>query len=96
MILEQFEIYDVDRSGYLEVEEATPFIRIILSRYSEQYKNMDAENQAAAILRLFDWMDVDKSGKVTLREFKSSLLRAWQCHLPPGLLDQLENEAAAE
>lgn len=76
-ILEEFKIADVDRSGYLEEEEATPFIRKILENFSEQFQNMDAEQQAVAIPKLFDWMDIDKSGRVTLREFKSSLIRAW-------------------
>jgi len=73
LIIDQFNIADTDKSGYLEEEEATPFIKMILSNYSEQYKNMDPEQQSEAIPKLFDWMDIDKSGKVTLREFKSSL-----------------------
>ena len=53
---------------------------------------MEPEQKTVAIEKMFDWMDVDKSGKVTVREFKTSLIRAWYCQMPPGILDLLPEE----
>ncbi len=65
--------------------------------FSDAYKNMDPEQQDEACSKLFDWMDVDKSGKVTLRELKVSIIKCWHCQCPPGILDVLvEAQPAAE
>ena len=92
--MSEFHKADVDKSGYLEEEEAEPFIKLILNNFSTKYQVLDPEEASVAVTKLFDWMDVDKSGRVTLREFKTSLVRAWYHHIPPGILDRLETESA--
>ena len=53
---------------------------------------MEEGDQAAACVRIFDWMDTDKLGKVTFREFKSTIIRAFHKKLPDGLLVPLQEE----
>ena len=91
-IYEEFKKADEDEGGSLEEDEATPVIHMILSKFSEPYKALDPEQQNAACEKLFDWMDVDKSGSVAYCEFKSSLERAWFGLLPAGIFDQPETE----
>jgi hypothetical protein len=77
----------------LEEDEATPVIHAILCKFSEPYKALDAEAQSVACEKLFDWMDIDKSGSVAYCEFKSSLERAWYGLLPADIFSQPEENA---
>jgi hypothetical protein len=39
---------------------------------------------------LFDWIDADKSGKVSFREFKSAMIATWYEKIPAHILSPIE------
>lgn len=39
--------------------------------------DMSAEREEEVLQRMFDWLDVDNSGKVTYHEFKVCMMRAF-------------------
>ena len=57
---------------------------------------MELNEQAEAVERLFEWIDSEKLGKLTFREFKSVIIRAYNKKLPAGILEPIpvEEEAA--
>jgi hypothetical protein len=60
--------------------------------YYEIFKSMNDAQRDAAIEKLFDYIDADKSGKISLREFKTVMLAAWYEKIPSGILDIEEKE----
>jgi hypothetical protein len=69
---------------------------VVLRQFDEQFKAMELNEQAEAVERLFTWIDTEKLGKLTFREFKSVIIRAYNKKLPDGILEPLpvEEEAA--
>ena len=57
---------------------------------------MELSDQADGVERLFEWIDTEKLGKLSFREFKSIIIRAYNKKLPIGILEPVpvEEEAA--
>ena len=48
---------------------------------------MELSDQADGVERLFEWIDTEKLGKLSFREFKSIIIRAYNKKLPIGILE---------
>ena len=61
---------------------------VVLRKFDEEFAAMELNEQADAVERLFDWIDTEKLGKLTFREFKSVIIRSYNKKLPPGILEK--------
>jgi len=52
---------------------------------------MNEAQKEKSITNMFEWMDKDKSGKVSRREFKSAIIAVWHGKCPPHILDSSVN-----
>jgi hypothetical protein len=58
----------------------------ILLKYCSFYKALPDAAKESAKEKLFDWIDADKSGKVSFREFKSAMIATWYEKIPSHIL----------
>jgi hypothetical protein len=85
-----FTQLDTDRSGYLDLDELSPVCDEILVKYCSFYAALDDAAKESAKERLFDWIDADKSGRVSFREFKSSMIATWYEKIPAHILSPVD------
>jgi len=92
-----FNRADSDRKGYLEENEAKNLLAVVLNKFDEVYGGLELAEQSSAIDRLFEWMDTEKVSKISFREFKATIIRAYNKKLPLGILEPIsvEEEVAA-
>jgi len=71
-------------------------LTIVLCKFDEQFAALESIEQDEAMERLFTWLDTEKLCKITFREFKSTVIRAYNKKLPEGILMPVpvEEEAA--
>jgi Ca2+-binding EF-hand superfamily protein len=91
-----FNVADADKKGYLDQDDAQKMLQVVLTKFDEAFAALELCEQAEAVERLFEYMDSEKIGKITLREFKSTIIRAYNKKLPLGILEPVpvEEEAA--
>ncbi|KAI8849193.1 hypothetical protein BC829DRAFT_362067 [Chytridium lagenaria] len=76
-----FRIYDVDRSGSIEPKE---LIKIMGQMYSAFYNEDQTERIREMVTRVFDDLDINGDGSLSLHEYKLMALKE------PLIIDFLE------
>lgn len=78
-----FREIDKDNSGYLDIDELKP----MCMRLVQQFGSGEQEPDAGLMERMFNWLDMDGTGKVNFYEFKVQMMRAYvKQSLPEELL----------
>jgi Ca2+-binding EF-hand superfamily protein len=73
LVTAAFNECDVDRSGYLDIEEIKPMCISLIKKFHNDV-NMD---EKVMLQRMFDWFDQDGSGMISFHEFKVQMMRAF-------------------
>lgn len=74
LVGEAFKEADADGNGWLDLDEIKPMCESLIKSFGE---DLTPEQEQQLLEKMFDWLDCDNSGKVTLHEFKVCLMRAY-------------------
>ena len=74
LVGEAFKEADADGNGWLDLDEIKPMCESLIKSFGE---DLTPEQESQLLEKMFDWLDCDNSGKVTLHEFKVCLMRAY-------------------
>jgi len=84
LVEEAFRDADGDGNGWLDLDECKPMCESLIRTFGD---SLTEEQKGLLLLKMFDWLDTDNSGKVTFFEFKVALMRAYvKRSLPMELL----------
>lgn len=84
LVGDAFKEADADGNGWLDLDEIKPMCESLIRSFGE---DLTPQQEDLLLEKMFDWLDCDNSGKVTLHEFKVCLMRAFiKRSLPDDLI----------